>query len=661
MANSEEMIPAEKLAANMALKSPPPTLDGNAIAERHGEIPGNTKANTTSTNTTSTTGKKSKTNGKGLSELARQLRVMQAKNSTLSAEIQRLERQLRILADTSGVSVSDLRGTLQRACESEAYAELQTQLTKLQYQLEEAQLRKAVDFDREAEGKKTANLQLRIGELEESEEALRKEIQQLYQSQDLQAEEAIKLKKLNERQENEIKALKAQLEGKEKERPTADRSAVVVVSPTLPKKKASSSKEITPNGTPDPTTKKYEENSLLEDNQLQLLRKQVAARGKELELKESQYKTRFTLQEERIVDMEQQLSSLYTAFELIDQEHSQEKQSKEALTRALRLADAQVAKAVDHLQRSSPTANPQSATTAAATGPSANASDAFVQSNSGYSPASYATTPSPVAKSTALPASSASTKTGVNEVIFSGPVMKRGRLNRWKQQHASLLRGFATFQLHLSDSSPTLGHSKKPSVYSLVVFRSNYEVVKTFPNFPFAFRIKIDKFNRNSPEVVLAVKTEAEFNQWIVGLHEAVNGGGQVAKRPPTSPPPVFTPKRIPQQPMVTVQQLPTEDSALAAALEESLRVSEAESAARAASVHGSGQTESGISPTSDSDLDAALAESLRVSEQEHAMRGTVRDQDTEETKQEIGESESSDADLKAAVAESLRVAQKSK
>jgi hypothetical protein len=95
--------------------------------------------------------------GRGLSELARQLRVMQAKNQALTVEVGRLERQLRILSDLSGISVTDLRATLERACESEAYGELQHRLAKLQAQLEEAKLKQrnsTETFDREADAKR---------------------------------------------------------------------------------------------------------------------------------------------------------------------------------------------------------------------------------------------------------------------------------------------------------------------------------------------------------------------------------------------------------------------------------------------------------------------------------------------------------------------------
>jgi hypothetical protein len=40
----------------------------------------------------------------GLSELSKQLRILQAKNESQAVDINRLERQLRILADLQGIS-----------------------------------------------------------------------------------------------------------------------------------------------------------------------------------------------------------------------------------------------------------------------------------------------------------------------------------------------------------------------------------------------------------------------------------------------------------------------------------------------------------------------------------------------------------------------------
>ena len=55
----------------------------------------------------------------GLSELSKQLRIFQAKNEAQAVEINRLERQLRILAELQGISVADLRKALEDACANE--------------------------------------------------------------------------------------------------------------------------------------------------------------------------------------------------------------------------------------------------------------------------------------------------------------------------------------------------------------------------------------------------------------------------------------------------------------------------------------------------------------------------------------------------------------
>ena len=78
----------------------------------------------------------------GLSELSKQLRILQAKNEAQSVEINRLERQLRILAELQGISVADLRKALEDACANEAFGELQHRVAKLRAELEAATLAK---------------------------------------------------------------------------------------------------------------------------------------------------------------------------------------------------------------------------------------------------------------------------------------------------------------------------------------------------------------------------------------------------------------------------------------------------------------------------------------------------------------------------------------
>lgn len=751
---------------------------------------------------------------RGLSELARQLRVLQAKNEKLTIDIGRLERQLRILSDTSGISVSDLRATLERACESEAYGELQHRLASLQAQLEEAKLkqRKANEFDREADAKKMANLQLRIGELEEAEGALRQEIAGLYQSQDEQAEDATKLKAANEVQAEEMLRLREQIANLEsqnqklleeaksqpprvsppdvttttapppttaatsekksktkdppahqsdkhtkntatitpaspskspktkspsrvKKAPPSTTSTDNVSAPPLvagsPTKSPSSSKTkkvappdakatppplvsptessspkrtkkapavstktpLVPNATakkPPPSTTVATRKQQLdaESKHVKLLRNQVASREKELELKESQYKTRFALQEDRIVDMEQQLSSLYTAFELLDQEHTQEQRSRNELTQALQMADSQVAKAVDHLQRRnnpspggvtamSPPA--QTPVKVLGTPPSNNKTPATpsttystATSNNGTPMVLPRTSPSAIM--TTPPGATDAALSKQNDVMVASFVMKRGRLNRWKRKYVSLSRRFANFELKLSDG-PNSQDSRKHKVSShfLTVFRSGFETTKEFSSYPYCFRIKTDQYNREAPVLVLAVQTHEEFHQWLVGLQEAVQGSSAapvVTDPMEKLPSPIRAAATSPSTPVATAaggnggRSTPLQDTDFEAALAESLRVSQEEASKKQVSPHRMNAPPPNKSTRQDSELEAVLAKSLQSSQeatttpQSRRRVPPPRELTSEESKHEIRDSsERSDRDLEmeAALAESLR------
>ena len=85
----------------------------------------------------------------GLSELSKQLRIYQAKNDTQGIEINRLERQLKILADLQGISVADLRRALEEACANEAFAEMQQRVASLRAQLEAAHLTKLQELKKD--------------------------------------------------------------------------------------------------------------------------------------------------------------------------------------------------------------------------------------------------------------------------------------------------------------------------------------------------------------------------------------------------------------------------------------------------------------------------------------------------------------------------------
>ena len=173
-----------------------------------------------------------KQNGLGLSELSKQLRVLQAKNEAQAAEIDRLERQARILADLQGVSVSDLRKALSDACESEAYAELQNRVAALQAQLEAASAAKQVSVEHDAASHQVANLELRVGELEEVEQDLRSQIRGLFESLKEQTAKASRFETICKQQEVEIDRLRKALETAQQQQQPA--SLIPQPSPLIP-------------------------------------------------------------------------------------------------------------------------------------------------------------------------------------------------------------------------------------------------------------------------------------------------------------------------------------------------------------------------------------------------------------------------------------------
>merc|ERR1719428_2559663 len=61
-------------------------------------------------------------------------------------------------------------------------------------------------------------------------------------------------------------------------------------------------------------------------------------------LRLAQFKARFTVQDERIVDMGQQLDSLYTAFNLLNEEIDSENVKRAAMMSNLQDADAEIAR-----------------------------------------------------------------------------------------------------------------------------------------------------------------------------------------------------------------------------------------------------------------------------------------------------------------------------
>jgi DNA repair exonuclease SbcCD ATPase subunit len=394
----------------------------------------------------------------GLSELSKQLRVLQAKNQAQSVEIDRLERQLRILADLQGISVADLRNALQQACEAEAFGELQHRVASLRAQLEAASLAKvsiASAAQDAANAKKIANLELRVGELEEVEEKQRAEIQKLYSQLMEQQANGTRLEALvaQLRSENEQLELHQQ-EGTPRE------SGEVRLADTTSQDEALAAR-----------ARDAEMEAQILREKLKLSEQQREAAEQQSKLRNAQFKARFILQSENIQDLEQQLSSLYVAFEILREEKAKDDDARLALQDNLGHADAEVARQVSHLERSN--RSPRSET---------------------------------------IPQSPTKTVEGkpIEPVLSSTLLIKSssGMIKKWKKRHVLL---FSTLTHHHLDIGEERGYALQFGISTL----------EPYPKMPFGFIIHI---GRNRESICAAATNEDDYHRWMAALMFATTG-----------------------------------------------------------------------------------------------------------------------------------------
>lgn len=475
----------------------------------------------------------------GLSELSKQLRVLQAKNEIQSVEIDRLERQLRILADLQGISVADLRRTLQRACESEAHNELQKRISSLQAQLEAATLSKhAVSQD--SSSHQLASLELRVGELEEVEENQRQEINRLYEALKEQTAKATRFESTCSQQQSEIEKMKQQQQSQQQEAQLIPVDEPVVVA-QLAAASAASTQDVVQYQAPSTAIVAYPADVQLlaetarlatveaqvEHDKLSLLEQQLDAAEAQYKLKQVQFKARSIVQDERIKDLEQQLSSLYVAFELLRQEHSEEYETRAALQNNLNQADSQVAQQVDERDRLNSSLHKSI--------PVAHADEDDVYSSPQAAPVSPHPSPfmAPASAlssrhnsmSSQLSSRHNSTSSQVaqqrGECIMAGQVLLKTNdiLRRWKKRHASLHALLSHFELVISSTDDS--STKLDKAHQLHV---GVSTLHRYATQRFAFIVRVDPYDSNAPTIYAAATNEQDYHRWMSALTLATTG-----------------------------------------------------------------------------------------------------------------------------------------
>ena len=496
-----------------------------------------------------------KKNNLGLSELSKQLRALQAKNEGQAVEIDRLERQLRILADTQGISVSDIRKALSDACKSEAYGELQHRVAALQAQLEAASASKQT-VEQGSAAHQVANLQLRVGELEEVEQNLRSQINGMFESLKDQTANASRFESTCNQQQLEIDRLKEALQAAQQQQ-----AATLIPAPVLQAASQQQAVPLVPTSVtgivpavptllhsqqqlvPAPpsaivaspadiellaeTARLAKVEAQVQHDKLTISEQQLEAIEKQYKLRQAQFKARSMVQEERIQDLEQQLSSLYVAFELLRQEHSEDEVTRAALQTSLNDADSRVAQQVSEHDMLSPRhveAVPVPASPdVVRSPPPPPVTPQYVPASpmlpliSYHSEASQLSHLTPINQHASV--TSQSSPLREDAITMGGVLLLKGSniLRQWKKKHATLYQNFSNFQLVLSDVTS----AKADKTYVLEV---GVSTIHRYATQRYAFIIRVDPYDKEAPVIFAAAQNEKEYQQWMSALKLATTG-----------------------------------------------------------------------------------------------------------------------------------------
>ena len=464
-----------------------------------------------------TTRKKQSKSNNSLSALSKQLRELQNQNNQQNLEIERLERQNNIAAEIKGTSVAAIKEELRNACQGQAHAELlrenellRERNSKLQ-QTSQSQQPTSDHFDRDAADQNAATLELRIGELQEVEDELRSEVASLYERV---GNETARVAKTT----STISSLRAELLELQETKTTSTVAASSTASDKLHARILELDTQLS-------ALRSVESHSIVLSEQLANLNKSSALRNE-------QHNARFKVQDSRISDLTGQLSSLYTAFEMLQQENHE---ILEHAKTQLHASDSQIAlqlhqslETEDKEERSSqpppllpdvtmspnPLPRPPSSISPPSPSPSSLSS-----SSSSSSSSLLSSTASTTAATTA-------TSTSVVTIIIQGVLWKRpkrlGNKKRmftspWKKRWFELRRGGSLVYRE------SFGGKVKGSIG--ITKHSRMHPTHEFPKQPFAFVMQLDSLGNEAQGVklYLAAGNQEDLESWVKALGNVVD------------------------------------------------------------------------------------------------------------------------------------------
>ena len=479
--------------------------------------------------------RKKKPVSSGLSALSKQLRELQTQNTLQSNEIERLTRQIKLTTELKGTSVLAVKEALRTACEGEAHDELLREISALksklkanteqqqqQQQRQRQRQQTGAQFTQESTERTIATLELRVGELEELEDTLRNESTDIYTRLGEQTSKAVGLESL-------VSSLRVDLHSSRQAVVMAQEAAAAAVAAAT----AQSSAETNQDGRlllqqqrdqeqqeqHNKETRLNRRISDLEeqvsvfkgsDSKIKLLEEQIQQRQQNTDLIKAQHEARFTVQDERIQDLTGQLSSLYVAFELLQQEHAAENERMAALQSNLHASDSQVAmqlhkemKEEEENERNLGSPPPPPPPPSTATNLSSSSSSSLLN---------FAMLSSP-------PASAI--KADLAGYLFKRPLSNGKKRSGWKKRWFELKQNHGgIWQLTYRDTPKSKVKGTVGPINSL----SQVSPVHDFPKQPHAFVVHLIL-----DDVVLyaAAATQVEQEQWLAALKNCAVRDGE--------------------------------------------------------------------------------------------------------------------------------------
>lgn len=493
-----------------------------------------------------------------LSELSVQLRKLQNENNEKANEIDRLERQIRILAELKGVSIDELRNALKAACEGEAYGELRALIGKLQAKVDSSQLKDGSNgqkkFAPQDNSRERLALELRVGELEEIENTLRADMASLYEQ----------ISQLT--QNNTHLQLKAQVgmwerKWKTKEEEEIKKSSIVAVPMASTGSYNYSEFAL---GTSNTETNvdqllSADQHRLLaaetalagEKEQVRNLQSQMESTNKSYQLKLDQNSHRIQFLEGQIKELEQQMNSLYAAFEMMQADRTSERASSLMWKESLLQSDAALAREESEKekgkqqhgeQQQSPVpSQKQNSTPIRATHSSYSTSSKGIlphKSRRAVAPPARSVRPAthqPVVEGHLLllldnhnqplltqATAAASTSQSKRKLLLKTPSQRRKSSTvGLKKQYCVLHGSNGLYQLRYGDTlmGPAAG------VHEFITTGvSSVEHTERSARLDFGFEIVINPSEGDSPSLCCAAETEEDFMRWMAALMGVIDG-----------------------------------------------------------------------------------------------------------------------------------------